>query len=175
MFEKAQAREYAMNYGITIGVLSVISFLFAMHGLGGIVWGHLSNIVGLITVYVAGRKIRSYNNEVSPLRFSQACYLAFFIYLFGILITAVAQYAYFALFDNGALLMQTQELLEMPEYRQLLSDMTADGNIDEVVKTLNEVMGNPIKITFQLMWLNSILAMLLIIPTAMIGLRGTKK
>ena len=46
--------------------------------------------------------------------------MAIFIYLFAIIVTALGQYLYFALLDNGTLREQILTMLETPEYQKLL-------------------------------------------------------
>ena len=100
--------------------------------------------------------------------------MAVFIYQFAILVTALGQYLYFALLDNGTLREQILTTLDTPEYRELLARMTGTADTESIVRSTAEMMQSPTQMTAQLMWMNVLLALLLSLPTALIGITGKR-
>lgn len=174
-FDGPQARAYSMEYGVVVGLLCSASFLCTMYGASSILLAQVSNVLALIAVYVAGRLIRSFRTNVASLTFGRTCYMALLTYLFAILLTALVQYVYFAYFDQGRLMTQIDHLLSMPEYRQWLEQFAQGGDIDSLLDGVLQTMRNPVSMTFQLMWLNCLLALLAIVPTALIAMGGKQE
>ena len=174
-FDWPLARAHTMNYGALVGIMCSISFLCSMYGLQSPSLGLISNVLALLAFIVAGRCIRSFSNNIPPTRFGQACWMAFNIFLYAILITALVQFLYFTYLDQGRLATQMQHITAMPEYRQLLEQMAPNGNADEIIKTAISITSSPARATSQLLWMNCFMALLLIIPTALIGITGKKQ
>ena len=174
-FDRALARAYSMEYGTAVGLLCSASFLCAMYGLTFVLLGQLSNLLGLVAVYVAGRLIRKFRQRVVPITFGQACYMAVLTYAFAILLTAIVQYLYFAYLDQGRLLARLDYLLTLPEYRQLLTQLAPEGNVEGLLQAMASVMRNPAVMTFQLMWFNLLLSLFVLLPTAWIAMSGNRR
>ena len=82
---------------------------------------------------------------------------------------------YFQFFDQGRLTTQVQTLLEMPEYRAWISQMTQGEDADEMVNTMLGMFASPARATMQMMWMNCIVALLLMLPTALLGMAGNAR
>ena len=115
-FDWQLARAHTMNYGALVGIMCSISFLCSMYGLQSPSLGLISNVLALLAFIVAGRCIRSFSNNIQPTRFGQACWMAFNIFLYAILITALVQFLYFTYLDQGRLATQMQHITATPEY-----------------------------------------------------------
>lgn len=174
-FDKEQARAYAMQYGLVVGVVCLASFLCTMYAGNSLLMAQTGNLLGLFAVMTAGTQIRMYRAQVARLNFRQAWYMAIFIYLFAIIVTALGQYLYFALLDNGTLREQILTMLETPEYQKLLAQLTGTTDTDEILRSTADLMQSPTQMTVQLMWMNVLLALLLSVPTVLIGITGERK
>lgn len=172
-FDKALARAYCMEYGAIVGLLCSVSFLCSMYGISSVLLAQMSNVIALVSVYVAGRLLRGFlQNEVAFISFGRTCYLAMQVYLFAILLTAIVQYFYFAYLDQGRLLSQVNLLLTTPEYRQWLAQFAEGGDVDELLKGVMQTLHNPAAVTFQLIWLNLLVSLVATLPTAWIARAG---
>lgn len=172
-FDTALARNWCMNWGTVVGVLTCLSFLCSMYGLQTTPLGLLSNALGLVAIWIAARGIRMYRRQVGEVSFMRACWLALMTYLFAILLTAAVQFVYFQFFDHGQLAMQVRQLFDMPEYRQWLSQMATGEDLSFIEDTMLGLFASPARATMQMMWMNSIVALLLLLPTALLGMAGT--
>ena len=167
-FDAGLARSYCMQYGLVVGLLASASFLFTMYGPSYPIFGLMGPVFAIIAFVAAIRLIRGYQKTVAQLTFSQTCYMVLFTYLFAIILTAAVQYVYLAWLDQGRLLTQVEEVMAMPEYKAWFDNLSG-GDDKELMKELTTLMGNPARMTFQLLWTNCILSLILIIPTAILA------
>ena len=175
-FDWGLARAYCMEYGVAVGVLCSVSFLCSMYGVGSALLAQMSNVLALAAVYVAGLLLRGFGRNVAATGgLGRTCRMALLTYLFACLLTALVQYFYFAFFDGGRLAAQVEQLLTLPEYRQWLAQFAPGGDVDALLKEVGRTMGNPAAITFQLMWLNLLVSLVVTLPTAWIARYGKTK
>ena len=175
VFDTTAARQYCMERGTLVGVLTSLSFLCSMYGLTMPSLGLLSNALGLVAIWMTVRSIRKFRMQTGGVSFGRACWLAIMTYLFAILLTAAVQFVYFQFFDQGRLTTQVQTLLEMPEYRAWISQMTQGEDADEMVNTMLGMFASPARATMQMMWMNCIVALMLMLPTALLGMAGNAR
>lgn len=168
-------RQFCMERGTIVGIITSASFLCSMYGLSNFLLGQVSNLLGLLAIAMAGTGIRNYRREKGNITFGRACWMAMLTYFYAILLTALTQYIYFAFLDHGMLLGQLQKFVEMPEYRQLLQHMAGEEDIDTMIQTTLGVLGKPAQATMQFMWVNCFASLLFTIPTALIGITGKLK
>jgi len=170
-FDVRLARDHCMEYGMVVGLLCSASFLCSMYGATSLLLGQLGNILGITAFVTAGALIRHYGRKAGRLTFGRSCYMALLTYAFAIMVVAVVQYIYFRYLDAGRLANQVEQIIQMPEYRQWMEQLTAGQDPDEVVGQLLQMTRNPERMTMQLIWMNLIFAMLLTVPTALMGKR----
>ncbi len=170
-FDARLARDYCMEYGMIVGLICSASFLCSMHGFDAALLGQAGNVLGLIAFISAGALIRQYGRKMGRLTFGRSCYMAFLTYVFAIMVTAVVQYIYFRFMDDGQLAGQVQQIIQMPEYRQWLQQMAGEEDVDKLLHESLQFMYNPERMTLQLVWMNLLLALLLMVPTALLGRR----
>ena len=170
-FDTQQARAYCMNYGTIVGIVCCISFLCAVYGLRHPGLSLVSNIAGLMAFVGAGRLIRRFRREVTEISFGRACWMAFSIYFYAILLTAAVQYAYFAFLDHGMLAEYIRMTLETEEFRNLLTSMAGNEDMNAIVESMLTPLLSPVKATIQMLWMNCTIALILILPTAFMGMK----
>ena len=174
-FDRQQARAYCMQYGVVVGTVCSLSFLCAMYAGQYSLLGLIGNALGIYAVWAAGRQIRRFRLTVQPIGFGQSCYMALLTYLFAILIVGIVQYAYFRFLDGGRMAAQVEQLIALPEYHQLLVQMSGTEDIESLLTSTLDIMRQPTQMTVQLVWTNLLLSLLLTIPTALIAITGTLK
>ena len=170
-FDIRLARDHCMEYGMVVGLLCSASFLCSMYGTTSLLLGQLGNVLGITAFVTAGVLIRHYGRKAGRLTFGRSCYMALLTYAFAIMVTAVVQYIYFRYLDAGRLANQVEQIIQMPEYRQWMEQLTVGQDLDEVVDQLLQMTRNPERMTMQLIWMNLIFALLLTVPTALMGKR----
>ncbi|MBR1789449.1 MAG: DUF4199 domain-containing protein [Bacteroidaceae bacterium] len=174
-FDRQQARAYCMQYGAVIGAVCSLSFLCAMYAGRYALLGLIGNVLGIYAVWTAGRLIRRFRLTVQPLGFGQSCYMALLTYLFAILVVGIVQYTYFRYLDSGRMVAQVEQLIVLPEYHQLLVQMSGTEDVDSLITSTLDIMRQPTQMTIQLVWTNLLLSLLLTIPTALIAITGAPK
>ena len=163
-----------MNYGMAVGLLCGASFLCAMYANESAGLALIGDMLGIMAFVTAGRLIRQYGQKVTPLSFGQACYMAIMTYFFAILLTAAIQYVYLRFFDAGRLAEQVATLRTRPEYMEILKQAGGATDTKTLTQNMMEMLGNPIQTTISLMWMNALMALALMLPTAWMG-RTPKK
>ena len=174
-FDSNLARAHSMNFGLWVGILCSLSFLFAVYARGGLLLAQLGNLLGIFAIILAGMFLRKYRELISPLTFGQACRISFLTYFFASLITAVVQFIYFRYLDHGQVAEQMTNLLESPEYQQMLQRLSGQSDVKDIMESATSLLYNPIQMTIQLTWMNLILSIILTPLTALIGITGGKK
>lgn len=167
--------QYCMECGTIVGILTSLSFLCSMYGFRLGVLNLLSNILGLAAIWMAASGIQAYRRRVARISFGRCCWMALAIYGFAILLTAAVQFVYFRFLDHGQLAMQIHQLLDVPEYRVWLAQVAQGEDVDELLKTLLMHFANPARATLQLVWMDCMVALMLVLPTALIGILSKKK
>ncbi len=165
---------FCQGFGLIAGVAWSVSFLLAMWGLSNPLMGNLGTITGLLSVVLVGRLLREYRVAVGPFSYRHAWWLAIVTYGYAMLITALVQYLYFRFLDHGRMFNFMTEMLELPEYSEMLVQASHGMSAKEIAEMMGETMLSPTRMTMTLMWYNAILGLVLSIPTALLAMRGNK-
>ncbi len=169
-FDYREARSYCMNYGLLVGTCWSASFLCTMWGQGHPFVGNLGLLIGLVSIYYAGRLIRGYNVESGNRGWLRTWWMSCLTYLFATMLTAVVQYVYFRYFDGGMLVRQMEQVMQMPQYKQLFAGVD-EGALQQALVSLN----SPTQLTVRFFSMNILLGLVLSIPTLLIAGTGLNK
>ena len=85
-----QTRAYAGYYGLWVGLCWVISFGMSIAGLRAPAWGTMGLLVGLLSLPLGVRLLRSFSDQVGPLPLRRAWYLSWMMFLAAALICTAA-------------------------------------------------------------------------------------
>lgn len=175
-FSYGKARAYAGQYGAWVGALWIASFCCYMGGLTQPWLANLGLLIGFISLLFTGMLLRGFYRQVAPLSFFRAWWMAWLVFLYASLLTAVVQYVYFRFIDNGRLINTYSALFEKPESRELLAAMLPEQDPEAAIRQALELLGSlsPIEITFEWMLYNIFLGFILALPVAQIGITGRK-
>ncbi len=169
-FDYKEARSYCMNYGLLVGLCWSASFICTILGPEHPFVGNLGLLIGLVSIYYAGRLIRGYNLESGNRSWFRTLWMSCLTYLFATMLVAVVQLVYFRYFDGGRLMMQMEQVMQMPQYKQLFSGVDEKA-MQEALATLN----SPTQLTVRFFSMNILLGLVLSIPTMLIAGMGLKK
>lgn len=167
--------QFCMYYGAIVGTLTSASFLCSMLGLQSAVWGLMSNVLGVMAVYVAGRQVRNLRQTYQPFGFGRVCWTTVQVYLYAILLTGAVQYIYFTFFDKGRLAGALEAMFNQDAYKQMLQSMLNGQDTTEALRLVTEALLSPTGATIQMMWMNIMIALFLLIPTALIAISGGER
>lgn len=166
-----QTRAYAGYYGLWVGLCWVISFGMYIAGLRAPAWGTMGLLVGLLSLPLGVRLLRSFRDQVGPLPLRRAWYLSWMMFLAAALICTSAQYIYFAYIDDGLLVRSYTELLQQPEAQDMLSRMLPGQDTEAM---MNEALSlfaatPPSQLAIQFLFWNVLLATIVAFPVALLG------
>ena len=166
-----QTRAYAGYYGLWLGLCWVISFGLNMASLQSPSWGTLGLLVGVLSLPLGVRLLRSFRDQVGPLPLRRAWYLSWMMFLAAALICTAAQYIYFAYIDNGLLVRSYTEMLQQPEAQDMLSRMLPGQDTEAM---MNEALSlfaatPPSQLAIQFLFWNVLLATIVAFPVALLG------
>ncbi len=171
-YDSRLARQYCMYYGTLVGLLCSASFLCSVYGMQYPSLSLLGNLLGISAPIVAGHKIRAFRRDFAPIGFGRTCWMTLNIFFYAILLTAAVQYVFFAFLDHGSVERTLRNMMALPEYRTALEQMVGKADVDAILDSALSAFATPIKATMQLMWMNFLLALIAMLPTAIIGVSG---
>jgi len=165
-----QLTAYARIDGAVVGLLWVLSFACFIGQFGEAVLGFCSLALGAVGVVVATVRLRNFRDGVldGVISFRRAFAYSALTYFYAALIMALAQFAYFALIDDGFLFSRYSEIMNTPEYSQLLEMAYGMKPSDMKVVMDNLSMLRPIDIALQFLTFDIIVGIVISLPTAMV-------
>ncbi len=169
-FDYKEARRYCMSYGMKIALCWSATFLCSMYGMRVVLLSDVGLVIGLYSVYYAGRLIRDYNKENDNSSMLRTWWMSFLTYIFAALCTTLVEYLYFRYLDGGMLAERLEMALQIPAYRQMFEELSGED-----FEQAMAVFSNPSQLAYGMFMLNVTLGFILSIPTMMIGCIGLKK
>lgn len=176
-FDPKQARAFAGQYGAVIGAMCIVSFGCYIAGLASPLLGQVALFVGGASVYVCGRLIRRYRHRISEMGFWRCWWMAYLIYMYAILLTALGQFIYFRFIDNGFMARQIENMITRPEMAEALQIMSPDGSIQQMLdNTLMQLQTmSAADFTLNLLFSNILIGIVGSVLAAWIGCTGKKR
>ena len=141
VFNYAQARAFAGQYGLVVGVLWIVSFGCAMYSFDYPLLGHAGNLCALLSLYAEVRLLKHFQREIAVLGGMRRWWMAWNISMYAALLTSFAQFLYFRFIDGGHLLASFRSVAEQPEYKAAMESLMPGMDIGAV---LEELCGMPI-------------------------------
>lgn len=176
-FDYRQARAYAGQYGAVIGLMCIASFGCYIAGLAWPLLGQVALFLGGASVFVCGRLIRSYRLRTGEMKFRRCWWMAYLIYMYAVLLTALGQFIYFRFIDNGFMAMQFENLLTRPGMEETMQILSPDGGIQQMVSDTMLMLQtmSAADFTVNLLFSNILLALVGSVLAAWIGCTGKKR
>lgn len=157
--------------GFYTGLCWSASFLLAMLSLTQPAWGFAGNLLGVLSIWVAGVQLRaaqeSMPKEEEPWGVRHRWHKSLQVQLLAALLCTFVQYMYFRHVDNGRMLTALTEVYTNPEYTELMKQAVPEYKPQDVLDLLSQITLRDLAINFLV--LNSFLAIVLSIPTAFVA------
>lgn len=157
--------------GFYTGLCWSASFILAMLSLTQPVWGFAGNLLGIASIWVAGWQLRVWqmkNPDKEHLwGVRQRWHKSLLVQMLAALLCTFVQYLYFRYMDNGEMMSILTELYSNPANVETLKQMVPEYDPKEVVTLLTQITLRDL--TFNLLVVNAMLALLLSIPTAFVA------
>lgn len=157
--------------GFYTGLCWSASFILAMLSLTQPVWGFAGNLLGIASIWVAGWQLRVWqmkNTDKDHLwGVRQRWHKSLLVQMLAALLCTFVQYLYFRYMDNGEMMSILTELYSNPANVETLKQMVPEYDPKEVVTLLTQITLRDL--TFNLLVVNAMLALVLSIPTAFVA------
>lgn len=163
--------------GFFTGLCWSASFILAMFSLTQPAWGFAGNILGVLSIWVAGVQLRNMQAQLpsgtEPWGVRQRWHKSLVAQLLAALLCTFVQYIYFRYIDNGRLLTALTLVYTDPTYTDTLIQAMPDFKPQEVLDAISKITLQDLVLNFLVM--NSFIALLLSLPTAFVARERKKK
>jgi hypothetical protein len=166
--EYVQLKAFARQDGALLALLWVAAFLLYLMGVTNGALGLAAVMLMLYTpIFVGGRlgKFRDYGRE-GLISFRRCYVYTVLVFFYGGVLFAVAQYLYFAFFDNGFLLSQMSRMVSTDEARQMLQQYGMTQMVEESLEEMATI--RPIDYALNMLTVNISLGFILGVPISLV-------
>lgn len=166
--EYVQLKAFARQDGALLALLWASAFALYIIGVSNQMLGLAAILLMLYTpIFVGERlgKFRDYGRE-GLISFRRGYLYTVFVFFYGGVLFAVAQYLYFAFVDNGFLLSQFLRMVSTEEAQQMLKQYGMTQMVDESLQEMASI--RPIDYALNMLTVNISLGFLLGIPISLI-------
>ena len=173
--EYIQLKAFARQDGALLALLWMATFFFYIIGVENQMLGLAALLLMVYTpIFVGERlgKFRDYGRE-GLISFRRAYAYTVFVFFYGGVLFAIAQYLYFAFIDNGYLMTQFSKMVNSNEAQKMLQQY---GMTEMMNESLNEMANiRPIDYALNMLTVNISLGFILGVPISLIMQRNTLK
>lgn len=173
--EYIQLKAFARQDGALLALLWMATFFLYIIGVENQMLGLAALLLMVYTpIFVGERlgKFRDYGRE-GLISFRRAYAYTVFVFFYGGVLFAIAQYLYFAFIDNGYLMTQFSKMINSNEAQKMLQQY---GMTEMMNESLNEMANiRPIDYALNMLTVNISLGFILGVPISLIMQRNTLK
>lgn len=163
----------AMELGLIMGIFMIIKFCFYIIGFNHPFLQLVFIVSTLLMPYVAYRLMVLVRNKIynGILNFSKSFGICFSMHLYASLLVAVAHYVYFHYLDQGKLIANYKEAVDM---LAMVNQSVTQDSVTQL-KDILDLLGNmsALDITMQLMSNNVLYAIIISLPLALLVKKNT--
>ncbi len=173
--EYVQLKAFARQDGALLALLWGAAFALYIIGVSNQLLGLAAVMLMLYTpVFVGERlgKFRDYGRE-GLISFRRGYAYTVFVFFYGGVLFAIAQYLYFAFMDNGFLLSQFSRLVTTQEARQMLQEYGMTAMVEESLEQMASI--RPIDYALNMLTVNISLGLVLGVPISLVMQRSSNK
>ena len=173
--EYIQLKAFARQDGALLALLWMATFFLYIIGVENQMLGLAALLLMVYTpIFVGERlgKFRDYGRE-GLISFRRAYAYTVFVFFYGGVLFAIAQYLYFAFIDNGYLMTQFSKMVNSNEAQKMLQQY---GMTEMMNESLNEMANiRPIDYALNMLTVNISLGFIFGVPISLIMQRNTLK
>ncbi len=169
--EYIQLKAYARQDGFFLALLWIASFACYIIGLTNGMLGMVAMMLAVVTPFFVAGRLRRYRDEgrAGVISFRRSYAYTVFVFFYGAVLLAVAQFVYFAYLDNGYLLSTFSKIVSSTEGRELLQQYGMTQAVDESLTEMATI--RPIDCALNIMTVNIIIGALLGFPIGLLMYR----
>jgi hypothetical protein len=172
--EFVQLKAFARIDGALLSLLWISSFIFYVMGLTSPGFGLVALILAVATPFFAGIRLKHFRDfglEGSISLMRGWGYIVF-VFFYGGLLFALAQWAYFTYIDQGYLLSAVGQMMTTPETMEALRALGMGDELQKSLDALGEM--RPIDLSLNMLTTNIMIGMVLGLPIAALLQKGSQ-
>ena len=164
--EYIQLKAFARLDGAMLSLLWIASFALYVIGLRSPGFGLAAMILAVLTPFFVGSRLRRFRDEglAGTISFLRGWAYTVFVFFYGGLLFALAQWAYLTYMDQGYLMKSIAEMLSAPETAEALRQMGMAETLSESLAMLGQM--RPIDLSLNMLTTNILIGMLVGLPIA---------
>ena len=173
--EYIQLKAYARQDGFFLALLWIASFVFYIMGLTNQMLGMAAIMLAVATPFFVAGRLRRFRDEgrEGVISFRRGYAYTILVFFYGAVLLAVAQFLYFAYFDNGDLLSSFSKIVSSSEGQALLKEYGMTKMMNESLTEMSSV--RPIDYALNILTVNIMVGFVLGVPIGLAMYRTTRK
>ena len=173
--EYIQLKAYARQDGFFLFLLWAASFASYIYGLTNQLLAMVAIVLAVMTPFFVAGRLRKFRDEGREglISFGRGYAYTVFVFFYGAVLLAVAQFLYFAYFDNGYLLSSFSKIVSSSEGQALLKEYGMTKMMNESLTEMSSV--RPIDYALNILTVNIMVGFVLGVPIGLAMYRTTRK
>ena len=166
--EYIQLKAYARQDGFFLALLWIASFASYIMGLSNQILAMAAMLMAVISPFFVAGRLRKFRDEGRErvISFGRSYAYTIFVFFYGAVLLAVAQYLYFAYMDNGYLVNSFAKMMSTDEGRQMLEQYGMTKVVDDSLAEMAAT--RPIDYALNILTINISLGFILGVPIGLI-------
>ena len=173
--EYIQLKAYARQDGFFLALLWIASFASYIMGFSNQTLAMAAMLMALTSPFFVANRLRKFRDEgrEGVISFGRSYAYTIFVFFYGAVLLAVAQYLYFAYMDNGYLVSSFAKMMNTDEGRMVLEQYGMTKVVDDSLAEMAAT--RPIDSALNILTINISLGFILGVPIGLIMQRRIKK
>lgn len=166
--EYIQLKAYARQDGFFLALLWIASFACYILGISNGMLGMVAMMLAVLTPFFVAGRLRRFRDEgrAGVISFRRSYAYTIFVFFYGAVLLAVAQFLYFAYLDNGYLLSTFSKIVSSEEGKALIQQYGMKQMVDESLAEMATI--RPIDYALNILTMNIIVGLILGVPIGLL-------
>ena len=166
--EYIQLKAYARQDGFFLALLWIASFSSYIMGLTNQILAMAAVLMAVMSPFFVANRLKKFRDEgrEGVISFARSYAYTIFVFFYGAVLLAVAQYLYFAYMDNGYLVNSFAKMMTTDEGKMLLEQYGMTQMVDESLAEMAAT--RPIDYALNILTINISLGFILGVPIGLI-------
>jgi len=170
--EYVQLKAFARQDGALLALLWAAAFMLYIIGVSNQMLGLAAMLLMVYTPFFVGERLGKFrdNGREGLISFRRGYAYTIFVFFYGGVLFAIAQYLYFAFMDNGFLLSQFSRMVSTDEARHMLEQYGMTKMVEESLQEMASI--RPIDYALNMLTVNISLGFILGVPISLVMQRS---
>lgn len=172
--EYVQLKAYARQDGFFLALLWIASFACYIMGITNGLLGMVAMMLAVMTPFFVAGRLRKFRDEgrEGVISFRRSYAYTVFVFFYGAVLLAVAQFVYFAYLDNGYLLSTYSKIVSSSEGKELIKQYGMSQMVNDSLSEMASL--RPIDFALNILTVNIIIGFVLGVPIGLVMQRARK-